>query len=231
MFLQEDAVLVLNKPKKMSSFLAVKLVKKILGAKKAGHMGTLDPLADGVLVIGLNKATKLFDKFLNSNKEYISVFKFGIETDTLDLDGQVVKTNSKIINKNELENVLKCFVGKQEQLPPIFSAKKINGKRACDLARSGEKVILKPKEVEIYDLKVLEQLETNCFKIKISCSSGTYVRSIVRDVAEKLSTCGMTLSITRTKCGVLCIEDSYTLEQLRAGDYRLISLDEIFKEN
>ncbi len=227
---EEDGVLVLNKPIKMSSFLAVKLVKKILGAKKAGHMGTLDPLADGVLVIGINKGTKLFDKFLNSDKEYISVFKFGEETDTLDLDGKIIKSNEKIVTFDELQNVLKTFIGKQYQMPPIYSAKKINGKRACDLVREGKEVELKPKEIEIYDLKIVEQIETNVFKIKISCSSGTYVRSIVRDVAEKLSTCGMTLSITRTKCGVLCIKDAYSLEQVRNGDYKLININEFTKE-
>ena len=228
--LTQDAVLVLNKPKNMSSFLAVKLVKKILGAGKAGHMGTLDPLADGVLVIGLNKATKLFEKFLNSDKEYISIFKFGVETNTLDLDGEIIRTDNKVVSEEELRKVLKTFIGKQQQLPPVYSAKKINGKRACDMAREGKEIVLQPKEIEIYNLELLEKLEENAFKVKISCSSGTYVRAIVRDVAERLSTCGMTLAITRTKCGVLCIENSYTLEDLRAGNYKLIDMKELTKE-
>ena len=228
--LEEDALLVLNKPVNMSSFLAVKLVKKILNAKKAGHMGTLDPLADGVLVIGLNKATKLFDKFLNSDKEYISIFKFGEETDTLDLGGEVIKKDDKVITAKELKEILKKFIGKQNQLPPLYSAKKVNGKRACDLARSGKEVELKPKEIEIYNLELLEKLGENKFKVKISCSSGTYVRAIVRDVAKELNTCGMTLAITRTKCGVLCIENSFSLEDLRNGNYKLIDMKEFTKE-
>ena len=227
----EDAILVLNKPSGMSSFLAVKLVKKILGAKKAGHMGTLDPLADGVLVIGLNKATKLFDKFLNQKKEYVSKFKFGIQTDTLDLDGKIeFEDKNCLITKQMLEQKLREFIGKQKQYPPIYSAKKINGKRACDLARKGECVMLEPKEIEIYDLSVINDYGENLFEVKINCSSGTYVRSIVRDVAKEFGTYGMVYSITRTKCGVLCIENSYTLEQLRNGEYKTLSMSEFLQE-
>ena len=223
--MDKNAVLVLNKPVGMSSFFAVNLARKILGAKKAGHMGTLDPLADGVLVIGFNKATKLFDSFLHNDKEYISIFKLGIETDSFDMAGEIVRTDDKVVSKQEFEEAIKGLVGKQLQMPPVYSAKKIGGKRACDLAREGKEVSLQPKEVEIYSLELLEEVETNVFKVKIACSSGTYVRAICRDVASKLSTCGTTLSITRTKCGVLCIENSYTLENLRVGNYKLLDMD------
>ena len=224
--MEKDALLVLNKPSGLSSFMAVRIVQKILNAKKACHMGTLDPLADGVLVIGLNKATKLFDSFLNSTKEYISVFKLGVETDTLDLAGEVLRTDNKIVSEYEFKKALEDFVGKQLQMPPIYSAKKINGKRACDLAREGKEVVLSPKQIEIFSLDLLSQIGENRFKVKIGCSSGTYVRAICRDVAEKLSTCGITESITRTKCGVLRIENSYTLDQIRNGEYKLIDIDE-----
>ena len=229
MFL-DDALIVLNKPLKMSSFLAVKIVRGILGAKKAGHMGTLDPMADGVLVIGLNKGTKLFDKFLKSTKEYVSIFKLGVETDTLDADGEVLRTDNKIISKEDFENALKSLIGKQSQIPPVYSAKKINGKRACDLARAGKEVTLTPKEIEIYNLELLEVLDTNTFKVKILCSSGTYVRSIARDVAKLLSTYGITQTITRTKSGDFHIENSFTLEDLRNGNFKTINISEVLND-
>ena len=229
MFL-DDAILVLNKPSGMSSFFAVNLVKKILGAKKAGHMGTLDPLADGVLVIGLNNATKLFDKFLNQDKEYVSKFKFGVQTDTLDLDGKVEYEKKCLVTKQELEQALKKFIGKQKQYPPIYSAKKVNGQRACDLARKGKEIKLEPKEIEIYNLDIIKEYGDNLFDVKINCSSGTYVRSIVRDVANDLDTYGMVYSITRTRCGVLCLKNSYTLEQLRNGDFKTININEFLQE-
>ena len=229
MFL-DDALIVLNKPLKMSSFLAVKIVRGILGAKKAGHMGTLDPMADGVLVIGLNKGTKLFDKFLKSTKEYVSIFKLGVETDTLDADGEVLRTDNKIISKEDFENALKSLIGKQNQIPPVYSAKKINGKRACDLARAGKEVTLAPKEIEIYNLELLEVLDANTFKVKILCSSGTYIRSIARDVAKLLSTYGITQTITRTKSGDFNIENSFTLEDLRNGNFKTINISEVLND-
>ena len=221
-----DGIIVVNKPAGMSSFLVVKLVKRFVGAKKAGHMGTLDPMADGVLVVGINKGTKLFDKFLKSKKEYISTFKFGAMTDTLDREGTIVKEDKACnVKRQDVEEALKSFVGKQMQMPPLYSAKKVGGKRACDIVRAGGSVELSPKEIEIYSLELLEEVEKNTFKIKMSCSSGTYVRSLCRDLAQKLTTCGTVMSITRTICCGQRLEDAFTLEEIKEGKFALLGLE------
>lgn len=214
---EKNAIINLNKPTGMSSFLAVKKVARLLGVKKAGHMGTLDPLGTGVLLIGVNKGTKLFDEYLKKIKTYIAVFHFGYETDTLDSEGTIINQNEKLLSINEINNVIHEFIGKQNQMPPQFSAKKINGKKAYDLARSGVQVKLKPKEVEIFDLKVLRDMGDNNFQFSITCSSGTYIRSLCRDIAYKLSTYGTMLSIIRTTCGVFKINDSCTLTDIQNG--------------
>lgn len=223
--MDKNGVMVLNKPEKMSSFLAVKLVQKAVNAKKAGHMGTLDPLATGVLVIGINRGTKLFDKFLKGNKEYIAEYTFGYETDTLDSEGEIIKQDNKIITQEQIESVLQSFVGKYEQMPPLYSAKKINGKRACDLIREGVEVKLNPKEIEVFDLKFIEEVKQNTFKIKIKCSSGFYVRSLGRDIAEKLGTYCTTTKIHRTMCCGYDITQSNTIEEIKEGKYNFFEIE------
>lgn len=210
----KNAIINFNKPTGMSSFLAVKKVARILGVKKAGHMGTLDPYGTGVLLIGVNKGAKLFDDYLKKTKTYIAVFHFGYETDTLDSEGKIINENNVIITKNEIEKVLKDFVGKQNQMPPQFSAKKIDGRKACDVIRAGGNIELKPKEIEIYDIKLLRDFGCNNFQFEISCSAGTYIRSICRDIAYKLSTYGTMVSIIRTKCGTFSINNSCTIDDI-----------------
>ena len=224
--LDNSGIIVLNKPRGMSSFLAVKLAKKALSAKKAGHMGTLDPLADGLLLVGINKGTKLFDKFLHCNKVYRTVFKFGEETDTLDSEGKIINKNNVVVNPEMIENVLPSFVGKSAQMPPKYSAKKINGQKACDLARKGQDFELSPKEIEIFDVKLLRQIDTNVFEFEIFCSSGFYVRSFARDLAKTLDTFAFALSITRTKCGDFSLEQAQTLEEIKEGNAKVYVIEE-----
>lgn len=214
---EKNAIINLNKPTGMSSFFAVKKVARLLGVKKAGHMGTLDPLGTGVLLVGVNKGTKLFDEYLKKIKTYVAVFHFGYETDTLDSEGQIINKNEIEITAEKIQNILPNFIGKHQQMPPQFSAKKINGQKACDLARRGVEVELKPKEIEIYDLKLIREFGENNFQFEITCSSGTYIRSLCRDIAYKLSTYGTMLSILRTKCGVFNISTSCTLEDIQNG--------------
>ena len=211
---EKNAIINLNKPTGMSSFLAVKKVARLLGVKKAGHMGTLDPYGTGVLLVGVNKGTKLFEEYLNKTKTYIAVFHFGYETDTLDSEGSIVHENEIEITEEQIKKCLPSFIGQQDQMPPQFSAKKINGKKACDVARGGGVVELKPKQIEIFDFKLLRKFENNNFQFEITCSSGTYIRSLCRDLAHKLSTYGTMVSIIRTKCGVFCIEKSCTLSDI-----------------
>ena len=211
---QQNVIINLNKPTGMSSFLAVKKVARILGVKKAGHMGTLDPYGCGVLLIGVNKGTKLFNEYLNKIKTYIAVFHFGYETDTLDSEGSITNQNSIEVTQQMLENKINLFIGKISQMPPQYSAKKVNGKKACDIARAGGNVELKPKEIEIYNIRILRCFGNNNFQFEITCSSGTYIRSICRDLAYSVGTFGTMLSIIRTKCGDFDIKNSCTINDI-----------------
>lgn len=223
-----NGIILVNKPRGISSNTVVNIVKRVIGAKKAGHLGTLDVAGEGLLPITINKATKLFDYFLNKDKEYISVFKFGETTDTLDLEGQITASDDKIISQSLVKSVLYKFIGKQNQMPPAYSAKKINGQKAYDLARRGEEPLLRPKEIEIYDLSLLRQLEQNTFEFKVHCSSGTYIRSLCRDIATSLSTYGVMLSILRTKCGIFELKDAQSLEEIKQGKFNLLPPDLLF---
>ena len=223
----ESGIILLDKPKGLSSFMAGKLVGRAVGASKFGHMGTLDPMATGLLVVAINKATKLFDKFLHSDKEYLATYNFGYETDTLDGEGEITKKNDVVVCKDSLEQVCEKFVGKQSQIPPIYSAKKINGKKAYELAREGKIVELKPKEVELYSLKLLGG-GNNSYSFKINCSSGFYVRSLGRDIAKEFSTFATTTCIRRTQCSGFDLKDAQTLEEIKNGNFKLIPLEEIF---
>lgn len=224
-----NGVILLDKPKGISSNCAVNIVKKSVGGDKAGHLGTLDVAGHGLLPVTLGKSTKIFEYFLNKDKVYQASFKFGVETDTFDLEGQIVKTDDKIISEQDILSVLPKLIGKQNQMPPIYSAKKIKGRKAYDLAREGKEVILKPKAIEIYDLKLIGQLDVNEFLFEIHCSSGTYIRSLCRDMAVLLSTCGVMSDIIRTKCGKLELKNAFLLEEIKNGKYEIISPEKLFE--
>ena len=224
-----NGIILVNKERGISSNKVVNKVKYLLKVDKAGHLGTLDVLGEGLLPVTLGKGTKLFDYFLNKDKVYKTVFKFGLTTTTLDLEGEVTNQNDVEVNLEDINSILPQFIGKHAQLPPIYSAKKIRGKKAYQLARAGvEEIELKPKTIEIYSINLLRQIEHNTFEFELHCSSGTYVRSVCRDMAEKLSTYGVMLSIQRTRCGDFDIKNSYTLEDIERGNYKIIPLDSIF---
>ena len=223
-----NGIILVNKPKGISSNTVVNIVKKCVGANKAGHLGTLDVAGHGLLPVTLGKSTKLFDYFLNKDKVYRATFKFGVESDTLDLEGEIIITDDKKISSEEICETLPKLIGKQNQMPPIYSAKKINGMKAYDLARAGKDVQLKPKLIEIYDLKLIKKVGDNEFLFEIHCSSGTYIRSLCRDMARLLSTCGLMSDIIRTRCGSFSLDESYTLEEIKCGKYDIISPDTIF---
>ena len=179
----------INKPKGMTSSQVVGKVKYLLGKKaKVGHMGTLDPLASGVLPIAVGRATRLFDFLLQKKKTYIATFQFGIHTDTLDSTGTTLDTSNVIPTIDQITSVLPQFLGVNQQIPPAYSAKSINGKRAYDLARQGQEVELKPCTIQIFDIQVQRQLAHDTFQFLITCSAGTYIRSIARDLGTALGT-------------------------------------------
>ena len=223
-------IVLLNKPKGLSSNTAANIVKAVTGSKKAGHLGTLDVEGEGVLPITLDKATCLFDYYLNKDKVYKTTFEFGYLTDTLDLEGQIIARDeeNKTITKNDIEKVINSLVGTYPQMPPAYSAKKINGKKAYELARKGKDVPLKSKEITVYSIKLLRQVEKNTFEFEIHCSSGTYIRSIARDIGEKLSTYGIMRCILRTRCGDFKLEDCYSLEDIKNGKYKVLELENLF---
>ena len=223
-----NGIILINKESGFSSNQVVNKVKYLLKANKAGHLGTLDVLGRGLLPITLGKGTKLFDYFLNKDKVYQTVFEFGYTTTTLDREGKITDKNDVEVSLEQLQVVCKTFIGKQDQLPPIYSAKKINGKKAYELARAGKSVDLKPKQIEIYNLKVLKQIEKNKFLLEVHCSSGTYIRSLCRDIASCLGTFGVMQDILRTRCGSFDIKESFTIEDIEQGKYKIIPLDTVF---
>ena len=225
----DSGIILINKPVGVSSNRVANIVKHTLGAKKCGHLGTLDLEGEGLLPVTINGATRLFDFFLNKDKTYETVFQFGILTDTLDASGHILAEKPCDITKEQVEDVAKSMIGKQFQMPPQYSAKKVGGKVAYKAARSGEKIDLSAKEIEIFDIRVLDQLDKNLFKLEISCSSGTYIRSIARDMGEKLSTYGIMQSILRTKCGRFNIKDAYTLDEFKNGKFEILPCDSVFE--
>lgn len=213
-FYTKSAIAIINKPTGMNSMTCVKRVQRILGGKKAGHLGTLDPLASGVLVVALNRATKLFEAHLKDTKVYRAVFKFGIQTTTFDSEGEIEIKQNVDISKEKVESVLKNLTGSYEQMPPAYSAKKIGGKKAYELARAGQEVKLKTKLVTVFEFKLLDKLEKNTFLFEIKCSSGTYIRSLARDLANELGTVGVMVGLVRTSTGEFDLSKAVTLEQL-----------------
>lgn len=208
-------VINLYKPCGITSSDAVVACRKILGTRAIGHMGTLDPAGEGVLLLGVGKATRLFDYFLHKDKVYEAEFAFGYETDTLDGDGTTVRTCDVLPSARQLEDTLPQFIGKLQQLPPQYSAKSINGVRAYKLARAGQTAMLAPCEVEVYSLALVRQTAPNTYLFRVHCSSGTYVRSLCRDIAAAAGSLATMVSIKRMRCGVFCVQDSVTVEELR----------------
>lgn len=203
------------KPPGMTSSDAVTIVRRILNEKHCGHMGTLDPGAAGVLLIGAGKASRLFDFFLAKRKRYRAEFTFGAETDTLDAYGTVTRTDRTEVCAEAFERILPDFVGKLEQLPPKYSAVKIGGRKAYELARGSVDFDLKARAVMVYRIDFLGSPSPNVMALDIFCSGGTYIRSLARDMAAALGTVGYMSSLIRTECGEYSIGQSLTEQELR----------------
>lgn len=221
-----NGILVVNKPKGITSRDVVNKVCKVMQTKSVGHIGTLDPLAEGVLVCLIGKYTKLSNILINHDKEYIAIFKLGILTDTLDITGNIIKTNNKKISKEDLEKALKQYTCTYEQEVPKYSAVKVNGRKLYDYARNNEEINLPKKEVTIYDLKLISYKE-DIVKIKCCVSKGTYIRSLIRDIGSYLESYATMTDLTRIKLGKFNLKESYSLEQINNNKYKLLDLDNI----
>lgn len=226
MKLESNGILIINKDKGYTSRDVVNIISKEFGTKKVGHNGTLDPLATGVLVICLNRYTKLNELLASNEKEYIAEVTLGIKTDTLDIEGNVLEEKETVVNKEDLEKTLKKYETTYEQEVPIYSAVKVNGKKLYEYARSGEKVILPKKKVTIKKIELLK-FKDNKFTFKCLVSKGTYIRSLIRDILNDLGVIGTMSNLTRTKQGVFDIENSYSLEDVRNGNYKLLLVKDV----
>ncbi len=233
-----DGIIVINKPIGCTSYNIVYRVKKIF-KEKVGHTGTLDPLATGVLPILIGKGTKLSNYLMEHDKEYIATLKLGKKTDTLDAEGKVIEereVDDNIFNKDKIDEVLNKFIGKIEQIPPLYSAIKVNGKKLYEYARNGQNVEVKPRQVEIYKINLLNiDKEQKEIKFKVNCSKGTYIRTLCLDIAEKLGSIGYMSSLQRTRVGRFKIEDAITIDELEKNEQNneflnknLISIEDIF---
>ena len=218
-----NGLLVINKPSGYTSRDIVNIISKKCGTKKVGHTGTLDPLAEGVLVLCLGRYTKLVDMLTSKNKEYIAEIKLGLKTDTLDITGQVLEEQNFHVTKEETAEALKYFIGSYLMEVPLYSAIKINGQKFYEYARAGKTITPPQKTVHIYDIELLE-FQTDTIKFRVLVEKGTYIRSLIRDICTKLNTIGTMKSLIRTKQGPFSLSDSYTLDDINNDHYKLLSI-------
>ena len=221
-----DGIILVNKPSGMTSHDVVNKLRRILKTKKVGHCGTLDPDATGVLVVCVNKATKVLQFLTSESKEYVATLSLGTSTDTYDASGKIIETKEfHALDNNEIVACFNNFIGSQEQKPPIYSAIKVNGKKLYEYARAGEQVEVPTRSVTVNHLEIL-QIENNLIKFKVGCSKGTYIRSLCYDLAKALGYPGHMKDLIRTKSGNFSLENCFTLEQIENGEYTTVSLEE-----
>jgi len=213
-FATENYWLNIDKPVGISSARAVAIVKRLTGAKKVGHGGTLDPFADGILPIAVNKATKTAETMMMARKKYRFRIQWGEFRDTDDVEGKIEESSAARPTTLQVAEILSQFTGKIQQTPSRFSAIKINGQRAYDLARDGKTFEMKAREIEIFSLKLLENNQDFC-ELEACCSKGTYIRSLARDIAKKLQVCGYVSKLTRLEVGQFLYENKISLETLK----------------
>ncbi|MGC8654235.1 MAG: tRNA pseudouridine(55) synthase TruB [Candidatus Kryptoniota bacterium] len=212
---EEGRVIPVYKPKGMTSFAALRRVRNLLGIKKIGHAGTLDPLAEGLLILLTERKTRLMEEFLKLEKEYVAELQFGISSPSHDLETNPVTVAENLtLTEDNLRQTLAEFVGEIDQIPPSFSATWVNGKRSYELARKGKYVTLKPKKVLIKQIELLS-FELPYARLRIVCSSGTYIRSLVRDIGNRLGIGAVLVDLVRTRIGTYTLEDAKRIEEIK----------------
>ena len=234
-----NGIIIINKHKGCTSHDIVYKVKKMFN-EKVGHTGTLDPMATGVLPLLIGKGTQCSKYLINHDKIYNVTLQLGEKTDTADSEGKVIETKEvkeKTLKKENIEKILEKFKGKQEQIPPIYSAIKVNGKKLYEYARKGQEVEIKPRKIEIYNIELLNIKEKQKqIEFKVSCSKGTYIRSLCEDIAQRLETVGYMLELKRIQVGNFNIKEAITIEQLENNidnkefiEENFIQFEEIFE--
>ncbi len=234
-----DGIIIIKKPQNCTSHDVVYKVKKIFN-QKVGHTGTLDPMATGVLPLLVGKGTLCSKYLINHDKTYEVELKLGKKTDTGDIEGNIIEkadVDYKILEFENIEKTLKTFLGKQEQIPPMFSAIKVNGKKLYEYARKGQKVEVQPRIIEIFEIKLLKidkENKTICFTVH--CSKGTYIRSLCEDIAKRLGTIGFMKSLNRIQVGEFYLEEAITIDELEKNindkdflDKKFINIERLFK--
>lgn len=230
-----DGVLNIRKEKGYTSFDVVAKLRGILHMKKIGHTGTLDPEAEGVLPVVLGKATKLVDLLTEKQKTYEALLHLGLETDTQDMTGTVLKESPVEVTEEEVRNVIESFLGEQQQIPPMYSALKVDGKKLYELAREGKTIERKSRTVQFYDINIRE-IKLPYVRFSVTCSKGTYIRTLCHDIGQKLGCGGCMEELLRTRSGNFTWEDSMTLaeveEAVKNGNIedRVISIGQVLKD-
>ncbi len=233
----KSGIILLNKPKKMTSHDCVNQIRKIFQTRKVGHLGTLDPDVTGVLPLCLNNATKIIQFLDQANKEYMATITIGFSTTTEDSSGEIVEKNEsdKQITRKQILDVLNLFKGKQTQIPPMYSAIKVKGKKLYEYARQNIKVERPEKKIEIYEIELLSDDEffrgkLISFTIRVKCSKGTYMRTLAVDIGKKLGYPSHMSELIRTKSGRFHLNECYSLEEIKKGNYRIISIYDALKD-
>ena len=221
-----NGILLVNKDKDMTSRDVVNILSKKFNTRRIGHTGTLDPIATGVMGIAIGDGLKIVDLLINECKEYIAVVKLGLSTDTLDITGNILEElNCYELSKDHLIEVLNSFLGKTIQEVPYYSAIKVNGKRLYEYARENISVELPKREIEVFDIELLE-IKDDEFSFRVKVSKGTYIRSLIRDIGNKLNIPCCMKSLQRTMQGNFKLEDSYTIDEIKSDKYKIISIKE-----
>ncbi len=233
-----DGIIILNKQKGCTSHDVVAKTKKLL-KEKVGHTGTLDPNATGVLPLLVGQGTKLSAYLIEHDKEYIATLKLGEKRDTADSEGAIIEERQidySVLQKENVEKILQSFIGKQEQIPPMYSAIKINGKKLYEYARKNEKIELEPRHIEIYKMDLINIIKDTII-FKVQCSKGTYIRSLCEDIAKRLNTVGYMQDLERSRVGKFDIKDSITIEELEQNikdsefiNQHFITIENYFKD-
>lgn len=224
-----DGLLVVNKPTGKTSRDVVNSLNDFFEMKKIGHAGTLDPIAEGVLIVTMGKCTKLNDLFTNHDKEYLTTMKLGLRTDTFDISGKILSEDYVNFTEEEIINAVIGFKGIYNQEVPKYSAVKVNGKKLYEYARNNENVVLPKREVNIKKIEIIS-IEKNNITFKCLVSKGTYIRSLINDIGNKLGCGAIMTKLIRLSQGEYTLDNSYTLEEIYNNKYKIISIEELFKK-